>query len=103
MTKQTKICRVCGSEYDACNSVRTGNKVFNWREVACSPECGMVYLEKINASRTTTKHIDEHASKKPFRKKSIEKHDLEVELELESDDIPVEHIFTDTNNTESAE
>lgn len=54
MPKQTKICRVCGAEYEACHSVRTGSSVFNWREVACSPACGMVYLERITASRKPT-------------------------------------------------
>ena len=51
MPKQTKICRVCGAAYEACNSVRSGSGVFNWREVACSPQCGMVYLKKVTDSR----------------------------------------------------
>lgn len=54
MAKQTKTCRVCGTTYDACNSVRTGSSTFNWREVACSPECGTIYLERIIASRSTS-------------------------------------------------
>ena len=51
MPKQTKTCRVCGKEYEACRSIRTGDKAFNWREVACSPECGSQYLEKVLISR----------------------------------------------------
>ena len=51
MPKQTKTCRVCGAVYEACKTVRTGSAVFNWREVACSPECGMKYLDKVVASR----------------------------------------------------
>lgn len=46
----TKKCRVCGKEYEACHSIRHAN-VFRWQEVACSPECGEVYLKRINASR----------------------------------------------------
>lgn len=51
MPRQIKTCRVCGDTYEACNSVRTGDKTFNWREVACSPECGAIYLKQINESR----------------------------------------------------
>ena len=48
---EKKTCRVCGKEYDACKSARTGSPVFNWREVACSPECGAKYLEQVRKSR----------------------------------------------------
>ena len=51
MPKQRKTCRVCGATYEACRSIRTGDGVFNWREVACSPECGEVYLRQVMASR----------------------------------------------------
>ena len=51
MANQTKICRVCGKEYEACHSVRTGAKVFNWREFACSPECGAKYLQMVEGTR----------------------------------------------------
>ncbi len=53
MPKQTKTCRVCGKEYEACRSIKTGDVAFNWREVACSPECGKIYLQRIMASRST--------------------------------------------------
>lgn len=52
MPKAMKTCRVCGSSYEACHSIRTGSATFNWREVACSPECGMKYFERIMASRS---------------------------------------------------
>ena len=26
--------------------------VFRWQEVACSPECGAIYLQKVNEART---------------------------------------------------
>ena len=51
MPRQTKTCRVCGKVYEACNSVRTGG-AFNWREVACSPECGTEYFRRVMASRS---------------------------------------------------
>ena len=53
MAKRTKICRVCGAEYPACNSAKTGSAKFNWREVACSPECGLKYLNAVNEARKT--------------------------------------------------
>lgn len=74
MPKQTKICRVCGATYEACQSVRTGSPVFNWREVACSPECGEIYLKRIIESRSpknveqivTEERISRKKSKKPI-------------------------------------
>lgn len=51
MPKQTKVCRVCGKTYDACGSARTGR--VNWREVACSPSCGVRYFEMVGGSRVS--------------------------------------------------
>lgn len=53
MASAIKKCRVCGKDYEACHSVRKAN-VFRWQEVACSPECGEIYLRKINESRNPT-------------------------------------------------
>lgn len=54
MASVKKICRVCGREYEACRSANRTAGVFRWQEVACSPECGMVYLEQIKESRNHT-------------------------------------------------
>lgn len=51
MATATKICRVCGKEYEACHTLRRTAGVFRWQEVACSPECGAIYLAKIEESR----------------------------------------------------
>lgn len=48
MAKALKVCRVCGKEYEACRTAATS---FRWQEVACSPECGQIYLKKIEESR----------------------------------------------------
>lgn len=48
---QIKKCRVCGKEYEPCHSVGLQNGVFRWREVSCSPECGAIYLRRIQESR----------------------------------------------------
>lgn len=47
-------CRVCGKEYEACRTLKRIAGVFRWQEVACSPECGSIYLAKIEASRAVT-------------------------------------------------
>lgn len=47
-------CRVCGKEYEACHTLKRVAGVFRWQEVACSPECGSIYLAKIEASRAVT-------------------------------------------------
>jgi len=51
MPKAIKKCRVCGKEYEACRTASQNIGVFRWQEVACSPECGTVYLARINESR----------------------------------------------------
>lgn len=50
MPRRTMKCRVCGAEYEACTSIKAGGP-FNWREVACSPECGEIYLARVNEAR----------------------------------------------------
>lgn len=51
MPKATKICKVCGKEYEYCHTERRVAGIFRWQDVACSPECGSIYLAKIRASR----------------------------------------------------
>ncbi len=48
--KVTKICRICGKEYEYCKTWRpfTGNR---WQDVACSPECAAKYFAAVEASR----------------------------------------------------
>lgn len=48
-----KKCRVCGKEYKPCHTAKSGN-TFRWQDVACSPECGSVYLERVAAARSKT-------------------------------------------------
>lgn len=52
MATAIKKCRVCGKEYEACHTQRPAT-VFRWQEVACSPECGSIYLAQIEESRKT--------------------------------------------------
>ena len=57
MASEKKTCRVCGKEYEPCRTASRNPKVFHWQEVACSPECGATYLQRIVESRkpATTK------------------------------------------------
>lgn len=110
MPKVMKTCRVCGRSYEACRTVNNALGVFRWQDVACSPECGSVYLQKLNESRgiqteePDTKpaiaHVDELAAdvsvkpdaepvKQTARKKRAKKKDEGVaplRLEAEEDD-----------------
>lgn len=56
MPKATRICKVCGKEYEYCHTQRRVPGVFRWVDVACSPECGSIYLERIRASRAKTEN-----------------------------------------------
>lgn len=51
MATAIKKCRVCGKPYETCHTTKRVAGVFRWQEVACSPECGSIYLAKIEASR----------------------------------------------------
>lgn len=45
-------CKVCGKLFIPCNKTSRELGMFNWREVACSPRCGMEYLEQVTAARS---------------------------------------------------
>lgn len=51
MATAIKKCRVCGKSYEACHTIKHIAGVFRWQEVACSKECGSIYLAKIEESR----------------------------------------------------
>lgn len=52
MATATKICKVCGREYEYCHTARRIAGVFRWQDVACCPEHGSEYLARIVASRS---------------------------------------------------
>ena len=52
MAKGTRICKVCGKEYEYCRTWNDTNK-FRYQDVACSPECGAIYFARIAASRAS--------------------------------------------------
>lgn len=60
MAKYMKTCRVCGKKYEVCRSFRHNvDSVFRWQEVACSPECGAIYLSRVNKARGITATVNE--------------------------------------------
>lgn len=63
MTPGLKKCRICGKEYAACRSTNRVAGVFRWQEVACSPHCGTIYLQRINDSRSVAAKSTEQTKK----------------------------------------
>lgn len=51
MAVRTIPCRVCGNMFTPCNKTSGALGAFNYREVACSPECGVEYLRRVQAAR----------------------------------------------------
>lgn len=58
-------CRVCGKSFIPCGKGADQIGAFNWMEVACSPECGQIYLERVIESRKPKQE------KKPSKKENI--------------------------------
>lgn len=63
MATATKICKVCGKEYEYCHTVRQVSGVFRYQDVACCPEHGSIYLEKVLASRAEPPESQKKAKK----------------------------------------
>lgn len=47
MAKGTRVCRVCGKEYEYCHSVKTWDGVNRWQDIACCPEHGAQYFAEV--------------------------------------------------------
>ena len=63
MAKGTKICKVCGKEYEYCKTNRPVD-LFRWSDVACSPEHAAIYFKEIEESRKAAEPV---AKKKAVR------------------------------------
>ena len=84
MASAMKTCRVCGQEYEACRSARHEAGAFRWQDVACSPECGATYLQRIMESRGQIE-----PQKKSKRKKIVDEPVAEVESSIRVEE-PIE-------------
>lgn len=58
MNKRTVPCRVCGKQFVPCGKSSAEIGAFNYREVACSEECGAEYLRRVLVGRAAA-HSDE--------------------------------------------
>jgi len=50
MPKVTRVCKACGKTYEACHTPNP-NQVFRWFDIACSQECAMEYLRRVEEAR----------------------------------------------------
>lgn len=57
MAVHTIPCRVCGKMFTPCNKTSGALGAFNYREVACSPECGTEYLRRVHAARQKSSNV----------------------------------------------
>lgn len=83
MAEGTKPCKICGTPFVPCLTQLPFG--FNWRTVACSPECGQVYLHKIMVSRGL---IDEQPEETETKMPADEEIAEEQEPEIEEAEIP---------------
>lgn len=44
-------CRNCGKDYEVCAAAFKIDSVFNWKTVACSPDCAEEYFRAIKIAR----------------------------------------------------
>lgn len=68
MPKAVKVCRVCGKQYEACRTAKKNIGVFQWQDVACSPECGAEYLRRVNEARNPAPKVEKKVENTPKRK-----------------------------------
>ena len=62
----TKICKICGNEYEYCKTkVNTG---FRWLDVACCPEHGAEYFKQIAIARGEIEAEEPKAETKALKK-----------------------------------
>lgn len=97
-TKATKICKVCGKEYEYCRTENTNNR-FRWQEVACCPEHGAEYFRRIEESRAGVKtdDIDEPTNTVTEGTTNIAEDEL-----LASDELAEEFVIDRMYNSEEA-
>lgn len=50
----TKICKICGKEYQYCS---TKASAFRYHDVACCPEHAVEYFKKVEAARANLNNV----------------------------------------------
>lgn len=60
----TRICKVCGKEYEYCHTQRTVPGIFRYQDVACCAEHGSIYLARVLAARSEDNKPELKSTKK---------------------------------------
>lgn len=90
MAAATRICKICGKEYEYCHTEGHKN-IFRWQDVACSPEHGSEYFARILKSRMEQDKVDEP-------KEVIE--DIEIDIDDDEDEDMFEDDYEDEDDDE---
>lgn len=51
MNKGTRICKVCGKEYEYCKTNKVSDNIFIGKDVACCQEHAEIYFERVKKAR----------------------------------------------------
>lgn len=78
----TRICKVCGKEYEYCHTQRTVPGIFRYQDVACCAEHGSIYLARVLAARSE----DNKPELKPSKKAEVVEADSDASV-LDYEDI----------------
>lgn len=70
--KVQKPCKICGNLYTPCGDCENDKSSFHWRNVACSIECGIKYLKKVEDARKNKSVVQTKMTNKDFTNKNEE-------------------------------
>lgn len=85
MAKGTKTCKVCGKEYEYCNTVTSDR--FRWQDVACCKEHATEYFALVAAARA-----GETAPVVKNEQESVSEVFDAVKIDVEEEDEPVTEV-----------
>lgn len=51
MPKGTRVCKVCGKEYEYCRTAYPNSGIYRWQDVACCVEHGAEYFARVMEAR----------------------------------------------------
>lgn len=89
MAKATRICKVCGREYEYCHTARQTAGGFRWQDVACSPEHGSIYFARVLESRSKENKVLENKNTISPKRNDSEYDELFEEDFDDNDEEPV--------------
>ncbi len=85
MANVTKVCKVCGKSYLGCTNAEKYDGIFRYQTVACSPECGAIYLAQVMESRGIKQESaepEQNVKATKAKKKSLKKAEPEESEEV---------------------